>query len=534
MTTKRAPDFDLRRALLDPGFWPRARDASALLDLIVEEGDVAALAERALLHLGPTVRDASIARAALPSSGRGAVLRLLGRLNATTADPVITAALIAHLSDEDARVRRAAANALGKSRPAEAEATLAEALGRESDASARRAMVEALGKLGGETAMAELTGGAARETEARERARASLIVTRTLARKTPSTIAAHKAPPSPSRIALRCRAGLASLLLDELPAELGARLVREPPAGARIEARLASPLIDLFRARTLLSFGFLLEPRRTVGDDPTEAVVASLTSRPARELLHSLTEGPLRFRLDFRRGGKRRAAVWRVAEEVARRAPDLVNDPTESPWEAIVHEGSGLVQIELVPGIPDPRFTYRRRDVPAASHPTIAAALARIGGVEPNDVVWDPFVGSGLELCERALLGPYREIVGSDIDPAALEIARENLSSAGATSVTLIHGDAPTLQLPGLSPTLIVTNPPLGRRVQRGPNLGGILERFVLHAADVLAPGGRLVWISPFPQRTRQAAEERGLTLAMAQEVDMGGFAAEIQKFVVG
>jgi len=32
-------------------------------------------------------------------------------------------------------------------------------------------------------------------------------------------------------------------------------------------------------------------------------------------------------------------------------------------------------------GAADPRFTWRRADIPAASHPTIAAALARVGGV---------------------------------------------------------------------------------------------------------------------------------------------------------
>ena len=31
-----------------------------------------------------------------------------------------------------------------------------------------------------------------------------------------------------------------------------------------------------------------------------------------------------------------------------RLVPDLVNDPQESPWEAVVHEGRGEVQVELV------------------------------------------------------------------------------------------------------------------------------------------------------------------------------------------
>ena len=31
-----------------------------------------------------------------------------------------------------------------------------------------------------------------------------------------------------------------------------------------------------------------------------------------------------------------------------------------------------------------------------------SSALARAAGVQPQEVVWDPFVGSGLELIERA------------------------------------------------------------------------------------------------------------------------------------
>jgi hypothetical protein len=50
MTTKRASDFDLRRAVHDPGFTPRARDAEALLDLLTDDGEAARAAERALLR----------------------------------------------------------------------------------------------------------------------------------------------------------------------------------------------------------------------------------------------------------------------------------------------------------------------------------------------------------------------------------------------------------------------------------------------------------------------------------------------------
>ena len=195
-----------------------------------------------------------------------------------------------------------------------------------------------------------------------------------------------------------------------------------------------------------------------------------------------------------------------------------------------MYEAPRLVRVELVPGLVDPRFAYRTGDVAAASHPTLAAALARVAGVRDDDVVWDPFVGSGLELCERALAGPYRALVGSDLDEAALEAARGNLEAAGVRGATLLRGDASTLAPPGPRPTLIITNPPLGRRVQRSAALAPLLDRFIAHAARLLAPGGRMVWISPFPERTRAAAEARGLRVVRARMVDMGGFTAELEE----
>jgi len=47
----------------------------------------------------------------------------------------------------------------------------------------------------------------------------------------------------------------------------------------------------------------------------------------------------------------------------------------------------------------------------------------------------------------------------------------------------------------------------------------------------LLVPGGRLVWISPFPARSRAAATRAGLTLEWARVVDMGGFEAEMQRW---
>src|SRR5690606_4878486 len=163
-------------------------------------------------------------------------------------------------------------------------------------------------------------------------------------------------------------------------------------------------------------------------------------------------------------------------------------------------------ELLLLPRLdPDPRFDYRAADVPGASHPTIAAALARTAQARPTDVVWDPFVGSGLELVERARLGPFERLIGSDLDLRALSAAEKNLKSAHVTRFELVHGDARVLSPRGVN--LILTNPPMGRRVVRDGTVGALLEGFVAHAATVLPRGGRLVWLSPAERRTARAAQ---------------------------
>src|SRR5205823_12588543 len=98
--------------------------------------------------------------------------------------------------------------------------------------------------------------------------------------------------------------------------------------------------------------------------------------------------------------------------------------------------------VELWPrGILDPRFAYRKHTLAASSHPTIAAALARAGGVRADDVVWDPFVGSAMELIERARLGPYGALYGTDTDAGALARARDNVGAAGVARRELLLGD---------------------------------------------------------------------------------------------
>jgi len=261
--------------------------------------------------------------------------------------------------------------------------------------------------------------------------------------------------------------------------------------------------------------------------DRARAVASALTSKAATAAMQAITEGPLRYRLSLDPAGPR-AELEQIASLVAARDPRLVNDPRDAAWQVDAVTSGQSVRVALRPrALVDPRFAYRRADVPASSHPTIAAALARLAGARDDDVVWDPFVGSGLELAERALLGPARRMVGTDRDPRALAAARRNLAAVGARC-ELVHDDARSHRVPGLS--LVLTNPPMGRRTGDAAALRALLDDVLTRAAEQLIPGGRLVWVSPMAG-TRHLAAKLGLRERARFALDMGGFTAEVQQF---
>jgi predicted RNA methylase len=527
------PDRRLAERVRDPGFTPSIRDVEGLVALLSDE-DLAKAVERALGRVGATALEklrSRLSEAKPPLRGR--IVNAIGRLGT---DPAVSQALVEVLNDAalDAKSRRNAVIALGKRREPGAAQALMEAWRRDPQPEMRRSIAAALGKVGDPEALALL-----RESEgtpdgelARIAGRASIMIERTASRGSggeldPSRTAAH-----PVDVVLGTRRGLEGVLAEELTALCGPRGVERVQADGpgRVRAVLLGPLEVLFAARTWIALHFPVSGQGAgEGDMAPEAIARALAGAAARTLFDAWSVGPPRYRIAWVDAGHRRAATWDAVRAIAARAPGLVNDPTASTWEVLVTTRAGSVEVALSPkAMDDPRFAWRRRDVPAASHPAVAAALARIGGVKPDDVVWDPFVGSGAELVERALLGPRRALLGTDTDPRALEASRRNLQAAGFEAV-LSKADALTHSPRGV--TLVVTNPPMGRRSLRTAGTADMLDRFVAHAASVLVPGGRLVWIAPWPDRSRAAGEKAGMVLEQRRAIDMGGFDAEIQRW---
>lgn len=85
--------------------------------------------------------------------------------------------------------------------------------------------------------------------------------------------------------------------------------------------------------------------------------------------------------------------------------------------------------------LPDHRFAYRRYHISAGMQPYIAAGMLKLGQayMKEHPQVLDPFCGTGTLLIERNYLSPARSSYGTDIFGEAIAKGRANAAAAGMT-----------------------------------------------------------------------------------------------------
>lgn len=295
-------------------------------------------------------------------------------------------------------------------------------------------------------------------------------------------------------------------------------------------------LKDIYALRCFGTVGFVLGKENAMDEADARETLARIIASPlTRRIMTTFTEGSLRYRLDFVARGHQRGAVQALANRAYALCPDILNDSHEAAWTiAIYPTGRGGHVVELSPkASSDPRFAYRQQDVPAASHPPLAASMARLAGKVEGDIIWDPFCGSGIELIEKSLLGGVKALYGTDLSVEAIDIAERNIAAAKLKNVAtkLVCADfrrfATSEELGAESVNLVISNPPMGKRVPI-PNLRGLIFDLFDVAAHVLKPGGRLVFANPIFMDD----PHRALKLQSRQMVDFGGFDCRVEKYI--
>ena len=445
--------------------------------------------------------------------------------------------LVSLLQDPSEKVRRYAMTALPKlGAGTREEGTLLSLLQTTTVEREKKFLGRALDKIGGTATLNVVAGGRGFLQQTEQKVKASVA-----RRERPSVIRMDNLllDFTRLRIHLRCRKGLEEIVRDEVKeyiARHGKFRVVEVGSGlVAIKPVAPFSLADLYSLRCFATVGFFLGHVRS--PNPTESVedlASVMTSPTSRSVLAAFTEGSIRYRLEFVSKGHQRGAVRLLANRAYAMCPDILNDPRRAPWSMdLLPTGHGI-SVELRPKLtPDPRFTYREADIRAASHPPLAACMARLAGRVNHEIVWDPFCGSGLELIERARLGGVERIYGTDLSPDAIAISRANFAAAkvNAAPLKLVCCDfRDYAKVEGLGPksvTLMITNPPMGRRI-RVPNLRGMLGDLFGVAAAVLRPGGRLIFANP----VRIEPRDPSLQLRHQKVIDLGGFDCRLEMYL--
>ena len=174
--------------------------------------------------------------------------------------------------------------------------------------------------------------------------------------------------------------------------------------------------------------------------------------------------------------------------------------------------------------VPDTRFDYRKRALPASIHPVQAACIARyalsfVSCARPRTL--DPFCGSGTLLFELERVVPTA-LIGVDLSERALDAAREN-AAAAHSGARFVHKDI--LKFEPRDPfDLILTNLPFGNRVGTHSANETLYRGFVHALPSLLAPGG-VAALYTMEHRLLSAClkEEKGLALAAEMTTEAGG-----------
>jgi predicted RNA methylase len=225
-------------------------------------------------------------------------------------------------------------------------------------------------------------------------------------------------------------------------------------------------------------------------------------------------------RLDFQRAVERGIAervdhTWRLAEDESEECTEF--------WATML-PGEFILEVRLSDRSQRHR-DYKVAHRPGSLRPSVAAALAWMSQPSDDDVVLDPFCGGGTVLIERAMIGRYAMLYGSDRDTGALAAARANVGPRHKP-IELNSWDAAKIPLAAHSVSKIITNLPWGERFGSHRDNRRLYPRWFAEMARILKPAGLAVVLTSESGLIANIAGRMGLTVERAIRVQvLGAFA---------
>ena len=169
----------------------------------------------------------------------------------------------------------------------------------------------------------------------------------------------------------------------------------------------------------------------------------------------------------------------------------------------------------------------RQQERSGSLPPTIAAAMVFSAIPGEMEVIWDPVVGSGTLLQEAGAVLSDATVIGSDKDPAAIEIASQNLTERHRTQ--LLIGDIGSINLHRRDVTLTLANPPWGGRFEADIDHKRIIENILRSSLRHAAKRWRACILTPHEDALRTASQSVGcLSIANQATTHVRGFRVSI------
>jgi 23S rRNA G2445 N2-methylase RlmL len=213
---------------------------------------------------------------------------------------------------------------------------------------------------------------------------------------------------------------------------------------------------------------------------------------------------------------ERRDHTWRLDEEAA----DV------EFWATQIGD-----ELLLAIRLSDERLRHRDYKIahrPGSLRPAAAAAMAWLSDPRDDDIILDPFCGVGTLLIERAHLGRYRNLIGSDRDPGAIRAARENIGPRFKPVELHDDWDAGALPLADASVTKITSNLPWG--IKHGSH--AVNRRrygdWLAEMNRVLAADGKMVLLTAEWRLMRDLTERGALAVEKMSRVTVLGAPAAL------
>lgn len=311
----------------------------------------------------------------------------------------------------------------------------------------------------------------------------------------------------PREVLLVAPEGFSATLCEEL-----AGLGYAPRGVAKGALVTVSDLAPLFRARCFQQL--LLPVAANVPLDPGEiaAVAAPELTLPWRVELAGYE-------------GDRRAFIETLVASLPKG-----NAPSHYALELRVECKGPRCDVFLRPAsVPDARFAYRKKVLPASIAPATAACLARLAmdtwrmmRADGVPAAFDPFCGSATLLIELSKYVPGAQLFGTDVKLAALDAARENCLAAGVRA-RFIQKDC-TRFVPKSPFDIIVSNMPFGNRVGTHDN-NEALYRALVHSLPSFLNDGGVAVLYTAEYRLMQACvgREKRLVETASLRTEAGG-----------